>query len=147
MKKLLQFIGWPTVAGILFAVILAQYQQINRLGAVLSQTAPAQATRNSSESASLADAVSRAAPSVISIHSTIRQQIQLPPANEIPPLFRNLLQNIPAERSYSSLGSGVIISKQGHVVTNYHVIEGARRVTVTFWNGMEAEARIVSTMK
>jgi serine protease DegS len=132
MKKLLQFIGWPTVAGILFAVILAQYQQLNRLGAVLSNTAPGQAIPNAGESASLADAVSRAAPSVISIHSTIRQQIQLPPADEIPPLFRNLLQNIPAERSYSSLGSGVIVSAEGHVLTSLHVIEGAEDIEVRF---------------
>ena len=132
MKKLLQFIGWPTVAGILFAVILAQYQQINRLGALVSETARVQESQSASESSSLADAVNKAAPSVISIHSTIRQQIELPPAEEIPPLFRNLLQSIPAERSYNSLGSGVIVSAEGHVLTSLHVIEGAEDIEVRF---------------
>ncbi|MGY0194656.1 S1C family serine protease [Leptothrix sp. BB-4] len=42
------------------------------------------------------------------------------------------------------VGTGVVIVETGVILTNYHVIEGARRVTVTFWNGMEAEARIVS---
>lgn len=132
MKKFLEFISWPAVAGILIAVILLQYQQINRLGDVLLQKNTA--TQGFAEDVpfSLAEAVDRAAPSVISIHSTIRQQIQLPPAEEIPPLFRNLLQNIPAERSYSSLGSGVIVSDDGYVLTSLHVIEGAEDIEVRY---------------
>lgn len=132
MKKLLEFIGWPTVAGILFAIILVQYQQISKLGNSLSLPPPEQVTQREELPFSLADAVDRAAPSVISIHSTIRQQIQLPPEEEIPPMFRNLLQNIPAERSYSSLGSGVIVSNEGHVLTSLHVIEGAEDIEVRF---------------
>nr|WP_242615486.1 trypsin-like peptidase domain-containing protein [Sphaerotilus mobilis] len=42
------------------------------------------------------------------------------------------------------VGTGVVIVESGIILTNYHVIEGADRVTVTFWNGMESEARIVS---
>ncbi len=132
MKKLLEFIGWPTVAGMLFAIILVQYQQINKLGDALLQTPVDTITQVEELPFSLADAVDRAAPSVISIHSTIRQQIQLPPEEEIPPMFRNLLQNIPAERSYSSLGSGVIVSNEGHVLTSLHVIEGAEDIEVRF---------------
>ncbi len=132
MKKLLEFIGWPTVAGILFAIILVQYQQISKLGDVLLQAPTNTVTQVEELPFSLADAVDRAAPSVISIHSTIRQQIQLPPEEEIPPMFRNLLQNIPAERSYSSLGSGVIVSNEGHVLTSLHVIEGAQDIEVRF---------------
>ena len=131
MKKFLEFIIWPTVAGILFAVILVQYQQIDRLGEALSQL-PVEDELAEEVPFSLAQAVDRAAPSIISIHSTIRQQIQLPPEEEIPPLFRNLLKNIPAERSYSSLGSGVIVSNEGHVLTSLHVIEGAEDIEVRF---------------
>ncbi len=42
------------------------------------------------------------------------------------------------------VGTGVVIVENGVILTNYHVIEGASRVTVTFWNGMESEARIIS---
>ena len=42
------------------------------------------------------------------------------------------------------VGTGVVIVENGVILTNYHVIEGADRVTVTFWNGMESEARIIS---
>jgi serine protease DegS len=131
MKKFLEFIIWPTVAGILFAVILVQYQQIDRLGEAVRQR-PVEEKLTEEVPFSLAEAVDRSAPSIISIHSTIRQQIQLPPEEEIPPLFRNLLKNIPAERSYSSLGSGVIVSSEGHVLTSLHVIEGAEDIEVRY---------------
>lgn len=132
MKKFLQFITWPAIAGVLFAIILVQYQQINRLADIVTATPSAPETPVVQEGLSLAEAVDRAAPSVISIHSTIRQQIQLPPPEEIPPIFRNLLQNIPAERSFSSLGSGVIVSADGHVLTSLHVIEGAEDIEVRY---------------
>ncbi len=132
MKKFLQFITWPAIAGILFAVILVQYQQINRLAGIVSSVPASAAAPLVQEGLSLAEAVDRAAPSVISIHSTIRQQVQLPPPDEIPPIFRNLLQNIPAERSFSSLGSGVIVNADGHVLTSLHVIEGAEDIEVRY---------------
>lgn len=130
MKKFLQFVSWPAMAGILFAIILLQYKQIDHLGDVLSRQS--ETSSASHMQTATADAVDRAAPSVISIHSTIRQQIQLPPADQIPPLFRNLLQNLPAERSYSSLGSGVVINDSGYVLTSLHVIEGAEDIEVRF---------------
>ena len=40
-------------------------------------------------------------------------------------------------------GSGVIVNNEGYIVTNYHVIEGARAVTVTLHNGDEYKATIV----
>ncbi len=132
MKKFFRFISWPAMAGVLFAIILLQYQQINHLGEVLSGQSGTPAPIDAQTFTSNADAVDRAAPSVISIHSTIRQQIQLPPQDQIPPLFRNLLQNLPAERSYSSLGSGVVINDKGYVLTSLHVIEGAEDIEVRF---------------
>jgi len=134
MKKFFQFISWPALAGILFAVILVQYQQINRIGELMLQqgTAAPAPIVVTEETGSLAEAVARSAPSVISIHSTIRQQIQLPAPEDIPPLFRNLLENIPAERSFNSLGSGVIVSDEGHILTSLHVIEGAEDIEVRY---------------
>ena len=40
-------------------------------------------------------------------------------------------------------GSGVIVNKEGYIVTNYHVIQGARAVTVTLHNGDEYKATVV----
>ncbi|MGI5915314.1 MAG: S1C family serine protease [Anaerolineae bacterium] len=42
-------------------------------------------------------------------------------------------------------GSGFVIDDNGHIVTNNHVIAGAVRVTVIFYNGIEAEATVVGT--
>jgi S1-C subfamily serine protease len=45
----------------------------------------------------------------------------------------------------SALGSGFVIDKAGHIVTNYHVVEGADEVTVSFSNRDTVKAEIVGT--
>ncbi len=47
--------------------------------------------------------------------------------------------------TYVAFGSGVIISPDGYIVTNNHVVEGADKVTVTFNDKREMEATIVGT--
>ena len=42
-------------------------------------------------------------------------------------------------------GSGFVIDKEGHIVTNNHVVEGARSIIVRFQDGTEVEAEIVGT--
>ena len=43
----------------------------------------------------------------------------------------------------SGSGSGVVIDSQGHIVTNFHVIENARRLEVTLWDQSRHDARVV----
>jgi S1-C subfamily serine protease len=43
------------------------------------------------------------------------------------------------------LGSGFVIDRQGHVVTNEHVVDGADSVSVRFWNGARYTGRVVGT--
>jgi S1-C subfamily serine protease len=45
----------------------------------------------------------------------------------------------------SALGSGFVLDKAGHIVTNYHVVEGANDVTVSFSNRDTVKAEIVGT--
>lgn len=130
MKKILQFIGWPAITGLLLALVLIQYQQIDRLSDRL--VAPPATPPTASVVHSYADGIERAAPSVVSIHSTIREQIHLPPADELPPALRELLQDLPSERLWDSLGSGVAIDNEGHILTALHVIEGAEDIEVHF---------------
>jgi len=45
----------------------------------------------------------------------------------------------------SGLGSGFVYDTDGHIVTNFHVVDGASRITVTFIDGLQARAEIVGT--
>jgi len=42
-------------------------------------------------------------------------------------------------------GSGFVIDKQGHILTNYHVVQGAQQVEVTFSDRKKYKAQIVGT--
>jgi S1-C subfamily serine protease len=52
---------------------------------------------------------------------------------------------VPVIPQPSALGSGFVIDKTGHIVTNYHVVEGADEVTVSFSNRDTVKAEIVGT--
>jgi serine protease Do len=56
-------------------------------------------------------------------------------------LFRNNTPNNP--RPTKGVGSGVIVSDDGYILTNNHVIEGADKITVTLANGKEYDAELV----
>src|SRR5687768_16114790 len=49
----------------------------------------------------------------------------------------------PQQQPQRGLGSGFVIDKSGHIVTNVHVVEGADAVEVSFSNGEEMDATIV----
>jgi S1-C subfamily serine protease len=59
------------------------------------------------------------------------------------PFFGNPFASPTQEQQ--SLGSGFVIDKAGHIVTNYHVIAGAKTVNVSFSNGDNVKARIVGS--
>ena len=52
---------------------------------------------------------------------------------------------VPQQEQRRGLGSGFVIDKSGHIVTNYHVIEGAQEVEVSFSNGEELDAEVVGS--
>ncbi|SFS42118.1 serine protease Do [Sulfitobacter marinus] len=54
-------------------------------------------------------------------------------------------QSGPSARKSSALGSGFVISEDGYVVTNNHVIEGADEITVEFFSGAELIAKVIGT--
>jgi len=57
--------------------------------------------------------------------------------------FRNFA--VPRERREKALGSGVIVSPEGYILTNNHVVEGATEVTITLHDKREFKARVVGT--
>ena len=53
--------------------------------------------------------------------------------------------NVPKERREKSLGSGVIVSPEGYILTNNHVVDGATEITVTLKDKREFKAELVGT--
>ncbi len=66
------------------------------------------------------------------------------------PFFRQFFGNqspftVPRERREQSLGSGVIVSPEGYVLTNNHVVDGATEIKVFLADKQELKARVVGT--
>lgn len=148
MRKL-SFLVWPIITGVLLAVILLQY-----FPGLLSPPATTVEIRETSTPkhlgngpVSYADAVAVAAPAVVNIYTrTLVKEKRHPLIDD--PLFRRFfdLGDMPQrERIQSSLGSGVIISEQGYIVTNNHVIATADSIVVALRDGREAPATVVGT--
>ncbi|HAA76885.1 TPA: hypothetical protein DCE37_17390 [Candidatus Latescibacteria bacterium] len=61
------------------------------------------------------------------------------------PLFRRFFRIPERERKTQGLGSGVIVSPDGYVLTNNHVVEGTDKIIIDLTDGRSFEARIVGT--
>jgi Do/DeqQ family serine protease len=94
--------------------------------------APARVTYNA--------AVQRAAPSVVNIYTQrlVRERV----APSLGELFGEFMPRY-RQRIERSLGSGVIVDEDGHIVTNHHVIANADSISVQLEDGRVAEAHIV----
>ncbi|MBV6416478.1 MAG: Periplasmic pH-dependent serine endoprotease DegQ [Steroidobacteraceae bacterium] len=90
---------------------------------------------------SYADAVARAAPAVANIYSERLVKERLPPAT-LGELFGDAMPRY-RQRIEQTLGSGVVVDADGHIVTNHHVIDDAERVSVQLADGRQAEAHVV----
>jgi len=97
---------------------------------------------------SYADAVTRSAPAVVNIH-TAKLVTERPNPLFEDPVFRRFFGEAPGgtprQRVETSLGSGVIVSPQGHVLTNNHVIESADQIRVQLADGRSADATTVGS--
>jgi Do/DeqQ family serine protease len=88
-----------------------------------------------------ADAVARAAPAVVNIYTARLVTERVAPSGW-DQLFGNFLPRY-RQRVERSLGSGVIVDKSGHIVTNHHVIANADSIKVQLSDGRVADAHIV----
>ena len=95
---------------------------------------------------SYADAVDHAAPAVVNIYTRKVVKRKTHPLFD-DPFFQRFFQTnpVPNERIQSSLGSGVIMSPDGYILTNNHVINGADQIVVALHDGRDINATIVGT--
>jgi serine protease DegS len=92
---------------------------------------------------SFADAVTRASPAVVNIYTARVVTSQQRPAVGNPLLHQN--SPTARQRVEGSLGSGVIVDAEGHLVTNHHVIQGADEIRVQLADGRVATPSVVGT--
>ncbi|MDQ7074810.1 MAG: trypsin-like peptidase domain-containing protein [Gammaproteobacteria bacterium] len=145
-RPLLTFILQATALGLLVALVLFSVLPPQRQQVEIVQAAPSsvllEPTQENLEPYSYRSAVQKASPSVVNIYTTKRIQD--------PPQYRNpLLQKFFGEEQKShlerSLGSGVVVSSQGYIVTNNHVIKNASDILVMFSDGTPQKASLVGS--
>ena len=96
--------------------------------------------------ASVADAAKKAMPAVVNIYTSkeMRQRGGLADDPLMRRYFPELTERLPRQRA-TSLGSGVIVSPEGYVLTNNHVIEGADDIQLLLSDGRRIGARVRGT--
>ena len=107
-------------------------------GTISILEAPAAPTGASPTPGSFSAAVRPAAPAVVSINTSARH----PAAND--PWFRFFFGDR-GEQQQTGLGSGVIMSPEGYVLTNNHVVEGADEIEVVLPDARRTSAKVIGT--
>jgi Do/DeqQ family serine protease len=91
---------------------------------------------------SMSPAAKRAAPAVVSI-ATTQARTAHPMAND--PWFRFFYGDRDDNSPQMGLGSGVIVSPEGYILTNNHVVEGAQEIEVTLSDSRRTTAKVIGT--
>ncbi|MGS2724192.1 S1C family serine protease [Porticoccus sp. GXU_MW_L64] len=140
-SRILQFIGWPVLIGVAAAAAILLLSNTEQWFGKNGQSAW-------QGPVSYADAVRRAAPSVVNIYSR-RQVIQRArhPILDDPILSRLVNARTPRTREAIGLGSGVIFSRDGHILTNLHVVSGADQINIQLHDGRTSVAEVVGSDK
>jgi serine peptidase DegS len=141
----LVFVAASVIGGLAlaFLIVALRPELIRAAGGARAPAMPAAAPAVAPASArvsSYAEAVQRAAPAVVNIYTARLVTERLAPSlgelfGEYMPRYRQRIER--------SLGSGVIVDPEGHIVTNHHVIANADSIRVQLADGRVADARIV----
>jgi Do/DeqQ family serine protease len=158
-RSLLEFArGWRRVAlALALSVSLAGCsraastpQQQQQVASATTAPAPVNASAPAAAVNSYADVVARVAPAVV----TVRSELRVRPAQQQPfiddPFFRQFFgDRLPRQdqtpRREEGTGSGVVVSPDGYILTNYHVVDGAQQIKVELNDRRVLEAKVVGT--
>lgn len=149
MKRLwLLFTQVVTVLlGIYFVVATLQPSWLQRnknvrsnAGIALIEAPKDDSTHAAVATSSFSPAAKKAAPAVVSINTST--EVRHPRAND--PWFQFFFGD-QGVQNQAGLGSGVIISPDGYVLTNNHVVEAADDIEVTLTDGRKSKAQVIGT--
>jgi periplasmic serine protease, Do/DeqQ family len=127
---------------VLFVLNLFRPAARNPVVAVQEMVAPAVPAANNPSSYSAA--VQRAMPAVVNIYTSKELRSRHPLLND--PVFRRYFgDQFDLPQRTSSLGSGVIASPQGYILTNHHVVESADEIEIALGDGRSAAAKLVGS--
>ncbi len=108
----------------------------------------AKAPKSDSNYNFIAEAVIRTGPAVVRINSSRTVSNEAMPDVMNDPMLRQFFgndmpQRVPRSREERGTGSGFIINKEGDIITNAHVVEGAQRVSVVLKDGRKLEGKVL----
>jgi serine protease Do len=96
---------------------------------------------------SFTELIETASPAVVKIETIQIEQAQTVPqlrSNDIPDIFQDLFEHRRGQsKDGRSMGSGFLISPDGYILTNHHVVEGADEITVRLLDRREFDADII----
>jgi serine protease Do len=148
--------GLAVVAGLAFvlgglAVARAARPGVTNPPATLKMASPA-----AMDTSGFTKVVQQVLPTVVNISSS--KVVRTPAGFESPfpmdPFFRQFFGDqfnsrnlVPRDRREQSLGSGVVVSPEGYILTNHHVVDGATDIRVTMSDKREYKARLIGSDK
>jgi serine protease DegQ len=123
--------------------LVARFSEKSGQVVLLQETSTPVSTPNV---ASFSDAAKKSMPAVVGIYTSkeMRQRGSLQDDPLLRRYFPDLAERLPRQRA-TSLGSGVIVSAEGYVLTNNHVIEGADDIQLVLADGRRLAARVRGT--
>ncbi|NLZ79421.1 MAG: trypsin-like serine protease [Gammaproteobacteria bacterium] len=149
MSHIFKVYGWPLLVGVLVALLLIERfpHWVGLPTADLHiQQAPAYTHRAGSAPASYADAVSHASPAVANLYTAKVVSRPEHPLYSDPTFKQFYGDSLPRQkRMESSLGTAVLMSKEGYLLTNNHVTAGADQIIVALKDGRETLARVIGS--
>ena len=145
LAKLAAFIFNATTAGLAVAFVVL-YLFPDLLRNATPHATHRLETRLGIGPVSYAAAVAQAAPAVVNIYSTKQVTAENPLFRD--PFFRRFFGDAlsnPSERTISNLGSAVILSNEGYLLTNNHLVAGSDEIQVMLKDGRATTAEVVGT--
>lgn len=123
--------------------LLPRFSGTGNVVLLQQSTGPAANAAPASAPASFAAAAQAAIPAVVNIYTSkeLRGHHSLVDDHLLRRYFPDLAQALPPQRA-TSLGSGVIVAREGYVLTNHHVIDGADDILLVLADGRRISARV-----